>query len=176
MGTTKHLANPLKDPWKRGPLHGENLDGTTELVRQNILPRNIPGQQGDRMTLGPKHYLSGHTTQDMRHCAALIPELRDNCGTVAHQDDTLTRQLGQNAARARTMAFISNKLMCREISSLDHTPEAVRSKRWAPQHDRDASVCSNRDGGGNWRGTPNIHLSSWSHQRTASTHSGDRGI
>ena len=100
MGTTEHLTNPLveidKDPRKQEPFRGKDLVGTSKLVCQNILlPQNIPGCQGDRMMLGPKHYLGGYVTQNIRHCGTVIPELSDNCGVVAHQDNTLTRQLGQ---------------------------------------------------------------------------------
>ena len=91
-GTTEYL-------WKRGPFRGKNLVWTTELVRQNILlPRNISGHQGDRMTLGPEHYLGDHVTKDTRHNAVLIMGISDNQNIVVHQDDTLTRQLGQKSS------------------------------------------------------------------------------
>ena len=140
-----------------------------------FFPRNISDRQGDWMTLGPENYLGSLATQDMRHYAALIPDKRQpwRCRSSGrHWPDNV----GRNAARARETAIISSTLMCSELSSLDHTLEDVISNRWAPQPDRYASVSDNRDGGGTWRGSPNTHLSSWSHQRTASTHSCDRRI
>ena len=92
MGMPKHLANLLKNPQKKGPFHGKNLFGTTELIRQNVLPpRNIPGHQDDRMSLGPEDCLGSHATQSMRdaeHPPVLL-ELptaiqRDLDGQVVH--------------------------------------------------------------------------------------------
>ena len=91
MGTTKHPVNCLEYPWKKAPICEKNLVGTTELARQNIfLPQNIPGHQGDRMMLGPENYSGGYATHDTRRRAALMLEVSDNRGIVAHQDDILT--------------------------------------------------------------------------------------
>ena len=99
-GTPKHLIIPLKTPWKKGPFRWKNLVGTNELVCKNVLPpRNIPGRQGDRMLFGPEDYLGSHATLDTRHHASLMPEISDDRGIDAHQDDTLTRQLGERGSQ-----------------------------------------------------------------------------
>ena len=96
MGTAEHTADPHEHLRKKGPFPGKNLVGTAELVRQNVLPsRKVPRRQVNRMPLGPHSDLGGHETQDPRHHAALMVEISDNRGIVAHQDDTPPQQLRQ---------------------------------------------------------------------------------
>ena len=106
MGMAKDPTDPLLYPWQGGLFCGKNLVGTTELVRQNVPPpRNVPGQQRDRMALSPENYLSSHVAHHTRNRATLIQEISNNRGVVAHQDETLAQQLGQKGCQGQNNGF-----------------------------------------------------------------------
>ena len=84
MRTAKYAADPLEHLWKKEPFRGKNLVG------HNVLPpQNVSRLLANRMPFRLHGDLRDHDTQSQRHRAALIPEISNNQGIVAHQDDTL---------------------------------------------------------------------------------------
>ena len=61
--------------------------------------------------------------------------------------------LSKKAFKTSWTTFISKTFMCRSFYSRNHTPMAVRSRRWEPQPVIDMLVYGRRERGATWRGT-----------------------
>ena len=84
-GHPNTLEIPLNTFVRRDHSVGRACLRTAELVRQNVLPpQNVPGRQTIQMLLSPQNDLGGYETQGPEYHAALILEINDNRGVVAH--------------------------------------------------------------------------------------------